>query len=71
MKRSWLLRLTPEQFIKLHEGLHTKFRFYLNLTSETVTYEGVTLTVNSPAITEDVSNSISDYINGFACAIYP
>ena len=70
MKRSWLLRLTPEQFAKLHKGLHGRFRFYLNLAFETVTYEGIILTVHVPHGNNDVAERVSTYINGFACAIY-
>ncbi len=68
MKRTWLLRLTPEQFEKLKAGLHTRFRFYLNLSYETVTYENPSLTVRVPD--GKISDEVSDYINGFACAIY-
>ena len=68
MKRTWLLRLTPEQFEKLKAGLHTRFRFYLNLAFETVIYQDNILTVH--VTDERVSDEISDYINGFACAIY-
>jgi hypothetical protein len=71
MKRSWLLRLTPEQFAKLHAGLHSHFRFYLNLSFETVTYTGVTLAVHVPKDNESVNQRISDYINGYAAAICP
>jgi hypothetical protein len=70
MKRSWLLRLTPEQFDKLYDGLHSYFRFHLNLSFETVTYKDITLTVHVPYDNEQKAQEISVYINGFAKAIY-
>jgi hypothetical protein len=73
MKRTWLLRLTPEQFTKLHKGLHSQFRFYLNLAFETVVYNpnNYCLTIHLPSGNGFVCEQVSAYINGFALAIYP
>jgi len=72
MKHSWLLRLTPAQFDKLYKGLRGRFRFYLNLAFETVTYDPKSdcLTIHIPFGNNDLAEQISTYITGFAQAIY-
>jgi len=73
MKRNCLIKLTPEQFEKLYKGLHGRYRFYLNLSFETVVYDPKTylLTIHFPPSDHDLSERVSTYINGFACAIDP
>lgn len=72
MKHKWLIRLTPEQFKRLHDALLSVFRFHIRLEIATVEYEREkeTLSVYIPAhVGDGIKDQISYYINGFAKGI--
>ena len=70
-KWNWNIHLTERQYIKLIEGLKSRYRFQLRLAVETIGYKAGILTVNIPVgkPDSDIQDRISDYINGFAQAI--
>jgi len=73
MKHKWYIHLTREQFDKLKTGLLSRFRFQLRMEIATVEYgftnNTLTVYISNGTKPDNIVDSISHYINGFAAAI--